>query len=247
MRLAPKVTGQGGRFHGTVVRACARRPRMRPKFVPEPTRSWILMAIHVSPYVVGPRSEELALHVLFVCTGNICRSPTAERLATAYATRLNVPNFRASSAGTRAVIAHPIHHEAALVLEELGGDVSGFAARQLTSKIASDADLVLTMTRAHRAAVLELAPRQLHRTFTLSEAARLASDYKARSVADLAALRPQLAAHELVDLPDPIGQSRETFVMIGSQIAGLLPPILELCRERLSPTVFADAWPPNAT
>jgi protein-tyrosine phosphatase len=144
---------------------------------------------------------------------------------------LNVPNFRASSAGIHAVIAHPIHHEAALVLEGLGGDASRFAARQLTSTIVCDADLVITMTKAHRAAVLELAPRQLHRTFTLSEAARLASDYHARNVADLAALRPQLVTRELVDIPDPIGQSRESFAMIGSQIASLLPPILELCQR----------------
>jgi low molecular weight protein-tyrosine phosphatase len=129
------------------------------------------------------------------------------------------------------VIAHPIHDEAARVLETLGGDVSDFAARQLTSKIASDADLVLTMTRAHRDAVLELAPRQLHRTFTLSEAARLVSEHNARNVADLVALRPRLAADELMDIPDPIGQSREIFAMIGSQIAEILPPVLELCRH----------------
>jgi protein-tyrosine phosphatase len=128
------------------------------------------------------------------------------------------------------VIAHPIHHDAALVLETLGGDASDFAARQLNPRIASDADLVLTMTRAHRDAVLELAPHRLHRTFTLSEAARLATVHNARSVADLAALRPHLAAHELTDIADPIGQGAEHFAMVGSQIADLLPPILELCR-----------------
>jgi protein-tyrosine phosphatase len=128
------------------------------------------------------------------------------------------------------VIARPIHQDAALVLEQLGGDVSNFAARQLTSRIASDADLVLTMTRAHRDTVLELAPRQLHRTFTLNEAARLASVCNARNVADLATFRPHLAAYELSDIPDPIGQSAEIFTMIGAQIADLLPPILELCR-----------------
>jgi protein-tyrosine phosphatase len=128
------------------------------------------------------------------------------------------------------VIANPIHHDAALVLEKLGGDASDFAARQLTPRIASDADLVLTMTRAHRDTVLELAPNRLHRTFTLSEAARLASVHNARSVADLAAFRPHLAAHELTDVVDPIGQGAEHFAMVGSQIADLLPPILELCR-----------------
>jgi len=152
-------------------------------------------------------------------------------MAAAYGARYHVPNFEASSAGTRAVIAHPIHHDAALVLEKLGGDVSNFAARQLTSRIASDADLVLTMTRAHRDTVLELAPRQLHRTFTLTEAARLTSAYNARNIADLAALRPNLSAQEVSDIPDPIGQSAEFFAMVGTQIADLLPPILELCRR----------------
>ena len=87
------------------------------------------------------------------------------------------------------------------------------------------------MTRAHRDRVLELSPQQLHRTFTLNEAARLASTGNAQNVADLAALRPNLAAHELSDIPDPIGQSAEFFAMVGAQIADLLPPILELCRR----------------
>jgi protein-tyrosine phosphatase len=154
----------------------------------------------------------------------------AERLAAAHSAQFQIPDFRASSAGTRAVTAHPIHHNAALVLEKLGGDVSDFAARQLTSKIASNADLVLTMTRAHRDTVLELAPHKLQTTFTLSEAAQLATDHKAH-IAHLAALRPTLAARQVADIPDPIGQSAEFFEMVGSQIADLLPPILELCRR----------------
>jgi protein-tyrosine phosphatase len=136
-----------------------------------------------------------------------------------------------SSAGTRAVISHPIHHSAADVLEKLGGDVSDFAAQQLTSKVASNADLVLTMTRAHRDAVLELAPRQLHRTFTLREAARIASEYNAKDISELSALRSQLAASGQGDIPDPIGQSAEVFARVSTEIADLLPPILELCRR----------------
>ena len=173
------------------------------------------------------------VHVLFVCTGNICRSPTAERLAAAYAAEHGMLDFTASSAGTRAVIGHPIHPDAAIVLEELGGDASDFAARQLKPKIAADADLIVAMTGAHRDTVLETAPRQLKRSFTLTEAARLASMDGADTLVDLAALRPHLTANDMADIPDPIGQSPEVFATIGAQIAELLPPILELCRRSL--------------
>jgi protein-tyrosine phosphatase len=173
------------------------------------------------------------MHVLFVCTGNICRSPTGERLAAAYAAKHGIPDFTASSAGTRAVIGHPIHPDSAIILGKLGGDASNFAARQLKSKIATAADLIITMTSAHRDIVLEAAPRQLKRTFTITEAARLASLDGADTLADLAALRPHLLANETSDIPDPIGQSPEVFAVIGDQIAELLPPILEVCRRSL--------------
>lgn len=169
------------------------------------------------------------MHILFVCTGNICRSPTAERLAVAEAARLHLPDFRASSAGIRAVIAHPMHHEAARVVENLGGDPLNFAARQITSRIASDADLVLTMTRRHRDAVLELAPLQLKNTFSLSEAARIAPD--ARDITELAGLRPRVAGNDAFDIPDPIGQGSEVFEAVGMSIADLLPPVLDLCQR----------------
>ena len=170
------------------------------------------------------------MHVLFVCTGNICRSPTAERLLVARREENGLPDLRASSAGSRAVIGHPMHSEAAPVLERLGGDSSNFTARQLTAKIASAADLILTMTRAHRDAVLELAPHRLHRTFTLAEASRLISEHGANTVAELAARRSLLTIDENLDISDPIGQSPEVFAEIGFQIAHLLPPIFEVCQ-----------------
>ena len=171
------------------------------------------------------------LHILFVCTGNICRSPTAERLAVAYAVQRGITDFRASSAGTRAVIGHPVHPNAVESIKQMGGDTADFAARKLTPRIASDADLVIAMTTAHRDAVLEIAPSRLHRTFTLFEAAHIASLPGVRSVADLADHRSHVADHGPSDILDPIGQNLEYFSMIGSQIAGLLPPVLELCRR----------------
>lgn len=124
-----------------------------------------------------------------------------------------------------------MHERAALVLEGLGGDATGFVARQMTPRIASEADLVLTMTRAHRDRVLGIAPRLLRRTFTLTEASQLASAAHVRHLSDLAELRPQLDAKASPDVPDPIGQDAEVFAAVGTQIADLLPPILELCKR----------------
>ncbi|MHA0286126.1 arsenate reductase/protein-tyrosine-phosphatase family protein [Mycobacterium sp. C3-094] len=170
------------------------------------------------------------MHVLFVCTGNICRSPIAERLALAYARKLEIADFRASSAGTRAVIAHPMDPESARVVQEMGGSASDFAARQLTAKIAASADLVVTMARQHRDAVLGLAPRLMGKTFTIAEASILAKDFGARRAEDLRVLRPQLAGKSLLDVPDPIGQRRDVFESVGQQIASMVLSIVPICR-----------------
>ncbi|WP_343038992.1 low molecular weight phosphatase family protein [Mycolicibacterium chubuense] len=172
---------------------------------------------------------------MFVCTGNICRSPMAERFAIAYSAQLKLANFSASSAGIRAVVGHAIHPSAALVLESLGGDASSFAARQFIPTMAADADLILTMTTAHRDAVLELAPRALHRTFVLAEAARLASEGGAATVADLSHLRAQFPSDSIAQISDPIGQSIEVFETVGAQIADLLQPLIGLCSRSAMP------------
>jgi protein-tyrosine phosphatase len=170
------------------------------------------------------------VHVLFVCTGNICRSPTAERLALAYSQQHGIPDFGASSAGVQAAIGQPIEPTAAAVLGELGGKTSNFAARQITAGISMKAGLVLTMTKAHRDVVLELAPGQLRCTFTLAEASLLVTRLGVSRLTDLARCRSQLTADDVLDIPDPIGRGYALNMAIGRRIADLLPPLLELCR-----------------
>jgi len=46
-------------------------------------------------------------------------------------------------------------------------------------------------------------------------------------------LRPRLGTTDRPDIPDPIGQSPEVFAAVGTQIADLLPPIMELCRRTI--------------
>lgn len=108
--------------------------------------------------------------VLLVCTGNVCRSPAAERVLAA---RLAGTGVRVVSAGTRAVVGAPASDPMVPLVEAAGGTLDGFVARQLTAELVDGADLVLTMTREHRATVSVLSPAAVRRTATLREAAHL--------------------------------------------------------------------------
>ncbi|SFR72172.1 protein-tyrosine phosphatase [Agromyces sp. CF514] len=113
------------------------------------------------------------MNVLVVCTGNICRSPVAERVLAARLAAAGIDDVRVSSAGTSALVGEPMTPEAADLAVRLGADPTGHAARRLTAQLIEDADLVLTATRAHRAQVAELVPRAARRAFTLREFARV--------------------------------------------------------------------------
>jgi protein-tyrosine phosphatase len=108
--------------------------------------------------------------LLFVCTGNICRSPTAELVAAA---RLPREHFAVHSAGTYGLDGYPIEPGAARELTALGIASEDFRARRMTEELVRGADLVLTATREHRSAVVTMEPKALPRTFTMREFARL--------------------------------------------------------------------------
>lgn len=111
--------------------------------------------------------------ILTVCTGNICRSPVAERLLQAGLDQAVPGGFQVASAGTRAMVGEPMQPISADIVRTFGGDPEGFAARQLTPKILRGVDLVLTMTSGHRGEVLQLDASLLKRTFTIREFARM--------------------------------------------------------------------------
>ncbi|ADX74266.1 protein-tyrosine-phosphatase [Pseudarthrobacter phenanthrenivorans Sphe3] len=113
------------------------------------------------------------VRILTVCTGNICRSPVAERLLQAGLNQVVPGGFHVSSAGTRAMAGDPMQPISADIVRTFGGDPDNFAARQLTPKILRGVDLVLTMTSAHRGEVLQLDASLLKRTFTIREFARM--------------------------------------------------------------------------
>lgn len=114
--------------------------------------------------------------VLMVCTGNICRSPFAERLLRARLDESFGEAARAievTSAGIGALVGEPMMPESAETLVGYGGDPSGFVARALEPDQIDAADLVLGLTRQHRAAVVTMVPRASAKNLTLREYARL--------------------------------------------------------------------------
>lgn len=83
-------------------------------------------------------------HILFICVGNICRSPMAEGLLAHAAAKLNLP-VQVTSAGLNALVGEPAHPSAQKLLEQHGIDISNHRARQATPQILLKADLILTM------------------------------------------------------------------------------------------------------
>jgi protein-tyrosine phosphatase len=182
----------------------------------------------------------VAFEVLFVCTGNICRSPTAERLfAARLATGLPAGlDVIAASAGTRAVVGHGMDTPSLIALRELGGDSSGHVARQFTGTLAESADLVLTAQSDHRAQVVQAAPLAFRKTFTMREFARLGAglgrlddpnvDALRARVADVAARRgwADTAAPGADEIGDPFGATlsvaRSCAVSVAQAVDGIV-------------------------
>lgn len=84
-------------------------------------------------------------NLLFVCTGNLCRSPAAETMFNTLAQERGL-DWRAESAGLSAVEGEPVPDNAQIALEEVGFYAGKHRARRLQSKMVERADLVLTMT-----------------------------------------------------------------------------------------------------
>ena len=182
--------------------------------------------------------------VLVVCTGNVCRSPYIERRLRH---DLDGTGITVSSAGTGALVARDMDANTRALLEQAGIDADGFAARQLTSDLVAEADLVLTAAREHRTAAARLNPSALRRIMTLRDLADLLNgadlsrlvptDRDApwvRQVVDAAAMRRGLVPARLdhVDITDPIGGPPRLFSQMAAEVDAALPPVVAALRAR---------------
>jgi RpiB/LacA/LacB family sugar-phosphate isomerase len=149
-------------------------------------------------------------NILFVCTGNVCRSPMAEGLF-ARATR-GRGEFRAFSAGLGAVDGQPPTPHAVAAMRELGIDISQQRSRLLTADLVREADYIFGMTHSHVDTITLLYPQTAEKTFLLRE------------------FDETLEAFEK-DISDPIGGAYEVYLNCRDQIEQGIASLLKFMEQ----------------
>jgi protein-tyrosine-phosphatase len=152
--------------------------------------------------------------ILFVCTGNSCRSVMAEGLMKKYLKEMNKNHIEVFSAGTSAADGFsPTEETIKVMKEKASSDVSGFISKKITEGLIKRADLILAMETKHKDYVVSLVPEARSKTYLLKE-------FGAGGVTNYP---------ENPNIPDPIGRPmdyyRLSFEIISEEIkriAGLL-------------------------
>ena len=109
-------------------------------------------------------------NILFVCTGNTCRSAMAVYLAAKIAeTQFPDAGFCFDSAGVAAASGYPGSPEAVAVLREKGIDMGNHASKGFEGKMLAPSDYVVTMTAGHKRGILQAFPAAADKVFTLGE------------------------------------------------------------------------------
>jgi glycine hydroxymethyltransferase len=149
-------------------------------------------------------------HVLFVCTGNICRSPIAEGLFR----RLtgNRRDIEVASAGVHAVRGQPPSLYAVEVCAAEGTNISDLRSQPLSGALVDRATHIFAMTGAHLETIQTLFPQSAEKTFLLREFEE-----------------PGTTVWR--DVPDPIGLGRETYEDCARIIKNALPSVLAFVEQ----------------
>ncbi|HEY0075929.1 MAG TPA: hypothetical protein VGB77_17635 [Abditibacteriaceae bacterium] len=161
------------------------------------------------------------MQLLFVCTGNTCRSPLAE----AAWRRFGDKSIRASSAGLAATNGAPISPHSALVAKNWNEDLENHRARRITDTLARGADYLIAMTASHAS--------ELQARFPQSKVLIL-GDYASReetSNSIVATELQELFGEAPGDILDPIGGSLEAYQACGEHIERAIKGLAAALRE----------------
>jgi protein-tyrosine-phosphatase len=148
--------------------------------------------------------------ILFICTGNVCRSPMAEALFQRAATGRG--EFRALSAGLGAVDGQPPTAHSVEAMRELGIDISQQHSRMLTADLVRQADYIFGMTHSHVDAIALLYPPTAEKTFLLREFDDTLEEFEK-------------------DISDPIGGTYEVYKNCRDQIEQGIASLLRFMEQ----------------
>jgi len=146
--------------------------------------------------------------VLFVCTGNSCRSVMAKAWLQKLMKEKNRQDVEVLSAGIMMMAGLGASQETIEVLKREGIDVSSHSSQRISPELISRCDLILVMEKLHEERILEMAPQVKNRLFLLKEFAKIEGNH--------------------LDIPDPIGKSFEFYERTFSLIREAVERVAQL-------------------